>query len=435
MLRYAPVRVPDRLTAVAEFTSFFARQLPLATLLDEAPARIARILACQVCSLYVSEGDGKVLVMRGNVGFRRDAIGTVQLRVGEGLTGQAIASMKPVRAVRAAAEHGYRHFEELDEDRYPAFVAVPIPGRTSALGALVAQRKEGAFSDAEVELLLLLGALIAASLRTADLLDERRDRPTRRAGGGTRKVTLTGTPIMPGRALGGAVALRRPAQRPSTKIALNQANHDVGLLKGAFDVAEKSLRAIALRAQAAKLGPSAAFLRTYLEIVGDMRFQERALELVAELGSIPPAMSQVAREVTRTAASLTRDPFLEERARDVEDLCDAISMMAASDKRAELPVKAILIGDGLTVFDLLVSARAQPVGVVLTERATSPRTKVILKLMEVPALVGVEGLFRWVSDGDIVVLNADHGLLVVNPSKSEVAALRQKRRDDEALST
>jgi phosphotransferase system, enzyme I, PtsP len=425
------VRGPDRLHAVAEFTSFFARQLPLATLLDEAPGRIASILECEVCSLYVREGDGNALVMRGNVGFKSEAIGTVQLRVGEGLTGQAVATMKPVRAVRAASEQGYRHFEVLDEDRYPAFLAVPIPGRTSALGALVAQRKAGAFSDQEVELVLLLGALIAASLRTADLLDERRERPTRKAGGGTRKVTLTGRPIAPGRALGAAAALRRPAQRPSTKLALDPRAHDVGLLKAAFDVADKSLRAIALRAQAAKLGSNAAFLRTYLEIIGDMRLQERALELVVELGSIPAAMSQVAREVTRTAASLTRDAFLEERARDVEDLCDAISMMAASDKRAELPLKAILLGDGLTVFDLLVSSRMQPVGVVLTERATSPRTHVLLKLMEVPALAGVEGLFRWVSDGDIVVLNADHGLLVVNPSKSEVASLRQERREEE----
>jgi phosphotransferase system, enzyme I, PtsP len=420
----------SRLSAVAEFTAFFSRQMPLATLLDEAPARIARILACDVCSLYVREGDGNALVMRGNIGFNTKAIGSVQLHVGEGLTGRAVATAKPVRALRAANETGYKHFDDLGEEQYPSFLAVPIPGRTSALGALVAQRREGAFSDAEVELLLLLGALIAASLRTADLLDERRERPTRKAGGGTRKVTLTGRPIVAGRALGAAAALRRPAQRPSTRIALDQGAHDRALLKGAFDVAEKALRALLTRAQAANLGKSAAFLNTYLEIAGDGRFHERALELARELGSIPAALSQVGREVTRTAASVTRDPFLEERAKDVEDLCDAISMMAASDKRAELPNRAILVGDGLTVFDLLVSARAHPVGVVLTERATSPRTHALLTLLDVPAIAGVEGLFRWISDVDIVVLNADHGLIVVNPSKSEVAALRQKRRDE-----
>ena len=43
-------------------------------------------------------------------------------------------------------------------------------------------------------------------------------------------------------------------------------------------------------------------------------------------------------------------------------------------------------------------------------------------------MIGVEGLFRWASDGDVALLDADHGLFVLNPSKSEVAALRQHKR-------
>jgi phosphotransferase system enzyme I (PtsP) len=132
--------------------------------------------------------------------------------------------------------------------------------------------------------------------------------------------------------------------------------------------------------------------------------------------------------VTRAAATITRDPFLEERARDIEDLCDALTMLAASDKRAELPSKAILVGDGLSVFDLLVSARAHPVGVALTERASGPRTRALLLLLGVPAIVDVQGLFRWASDGDVALLDADHGLIVINPSKSEMAALREYKR-------
>jgi len=102
-------------------------------------------------------------------------------------------------------------------------------------------------------------------------------------------------------------------------------------------------------------------------------------------------------------------------------------MLAASDKRAELPSKAVLVGDGLSVFDLLISARAQPCGIALSERATSPRTRILLELLGVPAIVDVQGLFRWSSDGDIALIDADHGLMVINPSKSEIAAIRHAR--------
>ena len=200
------------------------------------------------------------------------------------------------------------------------------------------------------------------------------------------------------------------------------------MLRSAFDVAEKSIRGLNERARQLDLGRDAHFLTTYVEILGDARFRERASELAAEGMGLTQALDRVARDVTRTAHSITRDPFLEERAKDIEDLCDALTMLAAADKRAELPSKAVIVGDGLTVFDLLISARAHPVGVALTERASGPRTRSLLRLLGVPAIVDVQGLFRWASDGDIALLDADHGLLVINPSKSEISDVREFKK-------
>ena len=424
-------REDARLDVVLDFVAFAARPMPLGTLLDEGPRRIAAIFGADVCSLYVLEGDGGELVMRGNVGFER-AICTVRLHVGEGITGRAVEYMRPVSADVAQTHASYKHFDGLGEERFPVFLAVPVRGRRGPLGALVLQRKKGAFSDDDVAQLALMGGLLAAGISQAELLDSRRERHERKAGGGTRKVTLPGRPFVPGRALGAVAALRRPSARPAEKpLDRDEAKAQLRRLRGAFDVAEKAIFALADMARRRELEGGARFLDTYLEILGDQRFRERAIELVEVDGGIPQALARVAREVTRTAASVTRDAFLEERAKDVEDLCDALTMVAVSDKRAELPSKAILVGDALTVFDLLVSARTQPAGVVLSERAFGPRTKTLLTLLDVPAIVGVQGLFRWASDGDIALLDADHGLVVINPSKSEIASAREHRREIE----
>jgi phosphotransferase system enzyme I (PtsP) len=425
-----------RLDAVLDFVAFTARPMPLVTLLDEAPRRIAVILGADVCSLYVLEGDRSELVMRGNVGFSHAAIGQVRLKVGEGITGEAVEYMRPISTSTAEQYASYKHFEELGEERFPAFLAVPIRGKSGPLGALVVQKKSPPFEDRDVELLSALGGLIAAGIRTAELVDEAKEKRSRRAGGGTRKVTLTGRPVMVGRALGAVAALRRPPARPSERFAggAHKANRepdygaDVRLLKGAFDVAEKAIRGLGERSRALGLGRDAAFLGTYLEILEDARFRERVSDLASTGVGLAQALSQVAREVTRTAVSLTRDPYLEERARDIEDLCDALTMLADNDKRLALPSKALLVGDTLTVFDLLVSARSQPAGIALSERASGPRLRVLLKLLNVPAVVEVHGLFRWASDGDIALLDGDHGLLVINPSKGEMASLREYRR-------
>jgi phosphotransferase system enzyme I (PtsP) len=421
-----------RLDHVLELVAFAARPMPLVTLLDEAPRRIVLIFDADVCSLYLLEGDGNELVMRGNVGFSNRALGQVRLAIGQGITGEAVEYLRPISAESADQHESYKHFAELGEERFPVFLAVPIRGKAGPLGAIVIQRKEGPFVDADVELLTALGGLIAAGIRHAELIDAKREKgvPRRAAGGGTRKITLPGRPLVPGRALGAIAALRRPPQRPSGNLPLREVSGeaDVRLLRAAFDVADKAIHGLAVRAKQLELGHDASFLGTYVEILADQRFRERAAELTATGSGLPKALGQVAREVTRTAASITRDPFLEERARDIEDLCDALSMLAASDKRAELPSKAILVGDALTVFDLLVSARAHPVGVALTERASGPRTRALLRLLGVPAVIDVQGLFRWASDGDIALVDADHGLLVINPSKSEMAFLREYKR-------
>ena len=140
------------------------------------------------------------------------------------------------------------------------------------------------------------------------------------------------------------------------------------------------------------------------------------------------ALDRVARDVTRTAHSITRDQFLEERAKASRLSVTRSRCSAAADKRAELPSKAVIVGDGLTVFDLLISARAHPVGVALTERASGPRTRSLLRLLGVPSIVGCRVCFAGRPTATSRWSTPDYGLLVINPSKSENSNLREFKR-------
>jgi phosphotransferase system enzyme I (PtsP) len=137
-------------------------------------------------------------------------------------------------------------------------------------------------------------------------------------------------------------------------------------------------------------------------------------------------MAEVAREATR-AARLTGDAFSERRARDIEDLCDAMTMLAAADPRAELPAKCVVIGDRLTVYDLLITSRHRPAAIALGEAGSGARTRSLAALLGVPCVTGVQGIFRWAADGDVALVDGDHGLVVLNPSKADVQRVRSGR--------
>lgn len=417
-----------RLEELLKFVDYSAKPRSLMRFLDEAPGRLAAIMRADICSIYLREGDGKTLVLRGNVGFPAKSLGRVRLAVGEGITGKVVEVGRPISVPRAKSHDAYRHFQELGEERFPVFLAAPIPGRHGVVGALVVQRNAEleSWHPADVERLTLLGALVYAAIRTSELLDENRDRnDRRRAGGGTRKVTLTGNPVVSGQALGAVAALRRPAPRPTQKnlemsVSVSAADFDraVAEIKG-------SVHALVHKSDQLGLSSETVFLHTYLQILGDGRFRERAIELLMTGHSMAASLLQVAREVTKHAARA--GGVLEERARDVEDLVDCLVMRTEGDKRADLPQKSILVGDELTVFDLVVSAKTNPVGVVLSERSSGGRSAVLAKLLGLPTVVDVEGLFKWVSDGDLCLVDGDHGLVFLNPSRANVATFRRSR--------
>lgn len=415
-----------RLEHILDFVAFVGKQMPLTALLDGVPARISSILAAEVVSIYLLEGDGEGLVLRGNVGFVPTAQGRIRLRVGEGLTGLAVAQKQPVSVIRAPRHDRFRRFQELDEDRFPIFLAVPILGADHrSLGAVVLQRAEGPFVEADVQLIAALTAPISYAVRQAALIDDLRETRThRKTGGGTRKVTLPGQPVVAGRAIGALHALRRPAK--DRKAHGPGPKDEAKRVREAFSLAERLVSSIVARARS-ELPMESVNVEGYSLIASDSRLRERALELIAHKKGAADALSTVAREVTRAATGIVGDPFLAQRSRDIEDFCDAVLMLASPDLRAEAPSKAILIAETLTMFDLIVTAKAQPVGIALSEPA-SPRTLTLLRLLGVPSIVGVEGVFRWSSPGDVVLVDADHGFFVLNPSRAEVAALRAYKR-------
>ena len=101
-------------------------------------------------------------------------------------------------------------------------------------------------------------------------------------------------------------------------------------------------------------------------------------------------------------------------------------MLACSDPRAEIPSKAVLIGDRITVYDLLVTAKNHPMALALSN-AANERTRTLAQLLGVPAVSESEGLFKWAADGDLAMVDGDHGFVVLNPPKADVQQVRSLR--------
>ena len=113
--------------------------------------QLAAVCVSPVASVYVLE-DRDDLVLRGNHGFPDAVLGEVRLKVGQGITGTALETMRPMTVDDAALVEQFEYFPQLAEERYPAFLALPLLAGPRPRGVLVLQREGGPFSENDVVL-------------------------------------------------------------------------------------------------------------------------------------------------------------------------------------------------------------------------------------------------------------------------------------------
>ena len=142
---------------------------PLPEILRRIVDCASALVSCDSCFIYVLERDE--LVLRASTNPRNRAVNRLKLRVGEGITGWVAEHLRPVALAREAFRDArFRFFNELPEDRYEAFLSVPILCRGKPVGVINLQHREPhPYSKRQIQLISTLGFLVGAEIKIAQL--------------------------------------------------------------------------------------------------------------------------------------------------------------------------------------------------------------------------------------------------------------------------
>lgn len=142
--------------------------------LELVTRRTAQLMGMDSCSIYLLSGDR--LTLQASTGLDRAALGRGSLRVGEGLTGWAVAHGQPVASSDAASDPRFQYVPGTREERFQSLLALPLINQSHIVGAINVQTQaRHEFSQAEIDLLTLIGDLAAGALEKA-ILTERLQR-------------------------------------------------------------------------------------------------------------------------------------------------------------------------------------------------------------------------------------------------------------------
>lgn len=152
-----------------EIGSRIAAADPLHAVLSRVVQFVSSVVQCDSCFVYVLEQED--LVLRASKNPHPDVVGRLTLRVGQGITGWVAQHGEPVAVGRHAFQDPrFQVFNELPEDRYEAFLSVPVLSRGKLVGVInVQHRQPHNHSQREIQLISMIGFLVGAEIEMARL--------------------------------------------------------------------------------------------------------------------------------------------------------------------------------------------------------------------------------------------------------------------------
>jgi signal transduction protein with GAF and PtsI domain len=170
----ADVQVSDKtdIDVLHEIGSRIAAADPLHAVLTRVVQFVATTVPCDSCFIYVLEEDD--LVLRASKTPHPDVVDRLKLRVGQGITGWVAEHRQPVAVGKHAFEDPrFQTFNELPEDKYEAFLSVPVLSRGKLVGVINLQhRQPHSHSRREMQVISMIGFLVGAEIEMARLESE-----------------------------------------------------------------------------------------------------------------------------------------------------------------------------------------------------------------------------------------------------------------------
>jgi signal transduction protein with GAF and PtsI domain len=155
-----------------ELSSRMAAADPLHEVLERVVEFAAALVKCDSCLIYVLEDEE--LVLRASKNPHAEVLDRLKLQIGQGITGWVAEHLEPVAVSRNASQDPrFKLFNELPEDRYEAFLSVPLLCRGRSVGVInVQHRQPHVYTKRQIQLISTIGFLVGAEIEMARLEGE-----------------------------------------------------------------------------------------------------------------------------------------------------------------------------------------------------------------------------------------------------------------------
>ena len=128
------------------------------------------------------------------------------------------------------------------------------------------------------------------------------------------------------------------------------------------------------------------------------------------------------------------DPYLRERKADVQHAVERVLKALMGGQTIAEPAvseeqKLIVVAHDLSPADMILFKRHHFGGFVTDVGGVTSHTAIVARSLAIPAIVGLHHAFQTISEGELLIVDGERGLLVVNPDPIVLAEYRERQAE------
>jgi len=439
------VQAGNVLKTLHRLTEQVAKAPDLPTALRTLVTGLAQAMDAEVCSIYLPDPEvAGGWVLRATEGLNPESVGQVHLGPGEGLVGLVAREEEPVNLESAQDHAWFRYFPETGEERFPAFLGVPILHRGQVLGVIAVQSlNAGRFDEEHATLLFTAAAQLGGAIAHAQVLERlvraregKAETPEQAVADGSGEAFLAGLGGAQGIAIGTAWAVYPPADLSAVSDRrTDDPEADKREFRTALAAADQELAELGSTLTERIDEEDADLFHAYLHMVRDKGFQRRVEARIDGGSWVQTAVRDVVREYIGAFENMD-DPYLRERAADMRDLGRRLLaqlQQAHASADGQYPDDTVLVGEEISPLSMAAVPEGQLKGVVSATGSAGSHVAILAHAFGIPAVMGVEDLPVGLIDGKEVVVDGYSGRLYVEPSPRIRDEYRRLEAEEAAL--
>ena len=188
---------------------------------------------------------------------------------------------------------------------------------------------------------------------------------------------------------------------------------------------------------AAQLGKHyGAIFTAHLEMLRDQQLHDQLEGLIRDRHYSPEyAVSCTLRKYAKVFQSLENSPHAELAADifDIEKRLLRNLLGAAREDLSHLTSPVVVLAQSLTPSETANLNREMVLGFATESGGPGGHTAIVAEALEIPAVVGTGHFLTDVSGGELVIVDGDHGQVIIQPDEETIAHYRQEVEEHRSL--